>query len=525
MATRSPTRILNFVIPFLFGTSTLSTPLRHSPEVSDLIVSSLRSSVVLPGNRLARKSASVCDSLIDGPFCGIVSSKPKPSTGGLIDTEIWGGNIPRRLYDLNYNTISQFAQINWSGLPGNAGREPRISTLHKEGFEFVINPIQVDHMGFTATEDEENSSVVFYKVNSNYGYVSFLIEVSVIEMVVKAPANSHILVRAFSDGVSIWSRVVKAGTSNDVSRPCSEIDPSMESVDHLEVVGVGAELHALSVSTSSEPVTKTYVYMDSDLSKPSRYSGIRTFPSSAYLVDMERASTEGLYFMDPWETLPPAKSAILEDIFSSSNLIDILEHTASDMQVPIPQLDYFIHLLDRRAAPDSITFEDTFRDLLIEGSVEVLSFILQGSINIPTLSTPSDSRAHQLATRLRLLRGDEPDPSPLKIVTLQAPTSPILEEAANTVALALFAHLGRDKFEEIVLRSKLVRLTNAERVMMDGIDEPALLAIIVEGLGLQFDEATPEPNRRSTVSQIIEILLEGSSVASAGTDLVDHLFP
>jgi hypothetical protein len=502
--------------------SGMTIPLRHSPDVSELIVSSLRSAVVLPANRLAQKPGTVCDSLIEGPFCVIVSSRKRPTTGGLIDTALWGEEMSQRTYERNYRLISDFAQLHWTGSIMKVPRKPRISNLIMgtagSSFRFAINPFAAEQAGFSPNEWT-------YILNSIHGYLSFPNQVSVIEMVIKAPQNSNVLVRAFSDGVPVWSRLVQAGQTEDVARPCKDVDPSVESIDHLEVIAVGAELVALAVSTSSEVSSKTYVFIDSDPANPSRYSGVRTFPPSAYLIDMETAASEGLYFLDPWENQAPAKSALYENLFSSNTLVNILEHSESDTEIPIPQLDYFIHLIDRRAS-ESESFESEFIHLLVEGSVELIAYILKRTVAPPITESDADSRARQFAARIRVIRGDDhfSSAAPVKIVNLHA-VSPILVEAANTVALALFAHLGRDKFEEIVLRNKLVRMTNSEDVSTEGLDEPALLAVIVEGLGLPFDDQTPETNRRSILSRIIEILLDGSPVANAGNDLVNHLFP
>lgn len=500
----------------LFVMQAGATSLRYSPEVAEQISSSLRSAIVLPANRLLKPAASTCDSLTGGPFCSLFSEKRRPATGGLIEVDLWD-ELPRRVFDRNYKTVSKFAQTHWWRTPEKMSRNVRISTLvratgtNTSCFHLSINPISVDSLGFVPSEPRDSDSLLV--LNSHFGYVSFFHEVSVFEMKVRAPLNSHVLVRSFNDGVSVWSRIVRSGQTVDVARACNETDPSVEAVDYIEIIGAGAEILSFHISSSSEKLHRTFVFLDSNLLKPSRYAGIRTFPPSAYLVDMETAATEGMYFgPDPI----PLISAIYDSLLSSDSLIYQLERADSYPSLPTTQLDYFVRLVERRQ--QETDFETSFRDLLIESPPEVMSFLFKPLPDVTVVHPESPSR--QFADRIRRMRGDiapEPELELPPLVKIKA-KEPVVE-AANTIAIALMAHLGREKFESIVLRSKLERLTQSQNVSLEGVDEPALVAVITEGFGIPIDSV----NRKSIFAKIVDILLEGSAAESAGTQLVELL--
>jgi hypothetical protein len=492
------------------------TNLRHSPDLAGQIASSLRSGVVLAANRLLQPLADTCDSLIDGPFCSLVSDKKRPATGGLLLADLWD-DIPNRIFNRNYKMLSEFAQTHWSGSTESMSRKPRISKLVRaanasSSFHFSSTPLSVDSLGFAPSG---TNSEALYNLNSNYGYISFLSEVSVFEMKVRAPLNSHVLVRSFNDGISVWSRVVHAGESIDVARPCNETDPSIEAIDYIEIIGFGAELVSFSLSHSSDRNPRTFLFLDSILLKPSRYSGIRSFPSSAYLVDMETAATEGLFFAPE---LPLLTSAIYDPLLSSDSLIYQLERADSAPALPVTQIDYFIRLLERQES--DLNFETCFRDILIESAPEVMAFLFKPLPEVTVVH--ADSLGRRFADRITKLRGDLRSEQELEIpqlVLIHATKGGPVEEAANTVAIALMAHLGKEKFESIVLRSKLERMTNSQNVSLEGVDEPALVAVIAEGFGIPLDGN----NKRSVLAKIVDILLENSEARSAGTQLVDLL--
>jgi hypothetical protein len=498
---------LTFISSFLFVSS---SPLRHAPDIGESLVASLRSAVVLPANRLRQRTDSLCDSLSDGPFCSLISDRMRHVTGGLIDEEIWGG-IPRRVYDRSHKYISDYAQTHWQGSVGVSPRKPHISRLLKANipnvFHFSGSPPTTESSGFKLAKDG------LYNLNSTFGYISFPKDVSIVEMRMRASDATSALIRTFHDGIPIWSRIVRFGQVIDIARECSEADPSIEAIDYIEIIGYGTTIESLSVSWANEYSTKTYVFMDSNLLKPSRYAGIRAFPPSAYLIDIETAVKEGFFFGDE----PPRIMAAIDDpILSSDSLIGQLERLESDEGLPDSVLDYFILLLERREAePD---FEQAFRELLIESAPELIAIVLKpledGNKSL------NDTKGKEFARRIRILRGDlTKDGAVPSLVSFHSTNDGTIQLAANQVALALVAHLGKQKFESIVLRHKLERLTNSDAEVSDGLDESALVAVITEGLGLPLNHV----NKRSTLERIIEILLEGSPVASASQKLTDIL--
>jgi hypothetical protein len=428
--------------------------------------------------------------------------------------------IPRFFYETTYMTLSDFAQTHWSGSEGFNPRQPKLATLVQNHIDNVLHFSDI-HPKATCTGlvRSQDTNEGLYMLNSHYGYISFEDKVSVVTFSIRASRHTHALIRAFDDGVPVWTRVVHADESLDVARPCSAADPSIEAIDYIELIGIDLEIHSLKISVASDPNAHTYLFMDASFHSPSKYAGIRSFPPSAYLLDMESAAAEGYTF--PSDLSPPLTPAEEEYAPSSLGIIGRLTNCMIDASDPLlMELDGLVRSLDK-----SDDFEVDFRNLIIGSSPELLSFILE--VDCPTREGEEIAEAiAQIIRRLRILRGDEMSSLNTEslntdhntFVTFQRLIEPApseLVEAANRVALALFVHLGGDKFSEIVVRSKLLRLANSQPVTSDGLDEDALAAVLIQGLGLPINEGTPEQTKLQMLTKIIGILLDGTSESAS----------
>jgi hypothetical protein len=85
----------------------------------------------------------------------------------------------------------------------------------------------------------------------------------------------------------------------------------------------------------------------------------------------------------------------------------------------------------------------------------------------------------------------------------------------------MYAHLGDDKFTEIAIQSKLKKLAGTRPVASDGIDEDILADILIEGLELPIDSATPIESRREIFQTILQAVVSHSS--SSSEDAIDQL--
>jgi hypothetical protein len=79
----------------------------------------------------------------------------------------------------------------------------------------------------------------------------------------------------------------------------------------------------------------------------------------------------------------------------------------------------------------------------------------------------------------------------------------------------MYAHLGGDRFAEIVVRNKLVRIANSQPVTGDGVDEDALAALLIQGLELPINDGTPEQSKIDILTKIIDILTQGDPAGAS----------
>ena len=185
----------------LFVNTPILRSLRTSPNDPEMIISSIRSGVVLARNSLMRSEHSTCDSF-SGPFCGMLGQPAPFSVSGLLDPVIWGG-IKTEVYNNVYMKVSEYAQHHWSKSAKAKKRETRLTSLSQTSdgsVEFSPQGVAFESSLFRAGGNDSG-----YVFNSGFGYISFINEeVSVVGFKVRAPATSHVLVRAYRDGFPVW---------------------------------------------------------------------------------------------------------------------------------------------------------------------------------------------------------------------------------------------------------------------------------------------------------------------------------
>jgi hypothetical protein len=329
----------------------------------------------------------------------------------------------------------------------------------------------------------------------------------------------------------VWARIVAAGESLDVASASPSVDPSLESVSYIEIIGTGAEILSLGLSLPSTSNSATYMFMDADLANPSKYSGVRLFEASAHLIDMESAIREG-YRIVPAGTVT---DAILHSVLSFESFSQRLE---DEPLLYGPQfVDHFFATIEsylHNGARNDRSFDVIFSSVLLESAAEVVAFALaemtpSAHVRTPSVANESLGSGQEKARQLKGLRArfekpDHVDPALLETVvanlgdlgrvSFTQPPEP-LAETASRVVVALYAHLGEQRFTEIIIRSRLLRLAKSEPVATDGIDERTLTEMIVEGLDLPITQETPVSYKKELLKRVISILTNGDETGSA----------
>lgn len=500
--------------------------LRTSPNDPEMIISSIRSGVVLARNSLIRSEHSTCDSF-SGPFCGLLGQPAPFSVSGLLDPVIWGG-IRGEVYNNVYMKVSEYAQHHWSRSGKAKKRETRLTSLSQRtdgSAEFSPQSIEFESSLFRAAVNASG-----YVFNSGFGYISFLNEeVSVVGFKVRAPGTSHVLVRAYRDGFPVWSRMVQRLSVLDVAHPCVSVDPSLEAVDYMEVIGEGAEVLSLDLSLGMQGVygVRNYLFLDEDLSNPSRYYGIRSFPPSAYLLDMDAVLKEGLTVSGESRHMLSARE---EETFSYEHFVQKMSTTPLD-QFPSLQMESFISALENQHGGQH-SFSTLFTSVLLDSAPELVEFVLSKK------NWQADPNLNPFLTRLYAVkaRGNESSKEDPILATIASSVGNVtkmsftrsdvgpaetLRNTANEVVQIMYAHLGDDKFTEIAIQSKLKKLAGTRPVASDGIDEDILADILIEGLELPIDSATPIESRREIFQTILQAVVSHSS--SSSEDAIDQL--
>lgn len=406
---------------------------------------------MLPARLLARKESLYCDSLTSGPFCVLTNNSTKILTEGLIDRSLWGEVSAVTYYNL-YSSLSDYAMDHWSGSSVRVPRATRLSSLvpsspGQVGFRFEPYNVPVDFDSFSI------SSSSLYTLNSIYGFISFVYSsVSVTSFHIKAPSTTNVFVRAYQDGVPVWSRMVRAGKVLDVSQPSDREDPSVEAIDSLEVIGMGAEILSLSVSfVTTQQNSSTYLFVDRDLERPSRYAGIRSFPPSAHLIDMQTVmEQQWQWVQDP---LPMLIAGEDEPEFASSQVLNKLHRVSSKYW------DYFI-----------MTFRNggsvRFNELLAQSSPQLLAVILD-------TSSP-DTNAEAASIEYPVF--EAPQALSVSVESKEVSSDPKLEELRELLISLFHLEIGPDtpfQLQSVLLRGAL------ESLLDDGTDVNDLLDLLI----------------------------------------------
>lgn len=321
----------------------------------------------MPARLLSKRSKTYCDSLSSGPFCSLTNNNTKVPTEGLIDPRIVDEMDAVSYYNL-YSTLSQFAMDYWHGSTSRKTRENSITSLvvtrtSESMFEFEPFGMPVD---LEAIDRSPSSS--FYILNSFYGFISFVYySVAVTEFRVRAPRDSHVLVRAYRDGLPVWFRLVRSGETLDVSQPSDREDPSVEEIDMIELIGEGAEILSLSVSFANSRESATYLYINGG-------SGIREFAASANLIDLQTVMEEDMVFHA--KDGPTLISGQSEKEFTYASFMYTLRGSHEANLVPLKHVDFFILSLVHHAGRN---FEEFFTSTLIESSPQLLSWLMKVS--------------------------------------------------------------------------------------------------------------------------------------------------
>lgn len=358
---------------------------RQSPNIASDISLSIRSHIMLPARSLMKRPSVRCDSLIYGPFCALTNNITKLATDGFIDYRLWGDISADAYYNM-YMSLSDYASDHWDGLPVRSDRSTLVSDLVRGAGSFVFepHPLAVDVVSFLPSLGDGS----LYTLNSFYGFISFVFApVSLAEFVVRAPINSHVLVRAYCDGLPVFFRLVRSGTVMDVSLSSQREDPSIESLDLIEIIGFGAEILTLSVShiVHNSVHSDTFVFFTRNEADVS----VRAFPPSAYLVDMQTIVEQDL----TWKPEQVHVASALDELEFTEKMF--LERLArEEANVPLMYLDHFILSLERDTVENRANI---FTETFLESSPQLLSYFL----GMPTAPHGSN----EVASRIARLQG------------------------------------------------------------------------------------------------------------------------
>ena len=447
---------------------------RQSPELASSITSGLRSNVMLPARSLTKRLPTHCDSLNSGPFCAIANNKTRVLADGIIDRRVWG-DIPATTYYNMYMSLSEYAQVHWDGSTARGNRSTQITTLSSDSdnnFTFSPHPMHVDVEALVPSLAVPSRQSL-YTLNSIYGFISFVYHsVSVTELTITAPSDSDVLVRAHNEGRLSWSRLVEFGTTLDVTLPSDREDPSMEPVDILEIIGVGAQVVSLSVSFNQEIQAKatTYLLMGMDFVNPPKYAGIRELHPSAHLVDMQTALEENLSWV---QDIPLMRAGQDEVKFGYSNFLQTCI-------APVKYLDSFLLSLVQSAEPSN-SFDEHFSAMLIGSSPQLLAGLLA------TNSSSDVVVCSDLVEKLEIIKaafGKSFQP-----VESLFEDDPELEELFKTIQQTISPEPIQDPHE-----SELERLHE-------------LRTALIDAFSLDIDENTPVEVQMDLLSAALQALL------------------
>jgi hypothetical protein len=497
--------------------------LRLSPEGPQDIVSSIRSRIMLPARYLERGETRSCDSLSSGPRCLLFDDEGSSrSVSGVLEPSIWEreeSEIP----DEVYVALSRYVQLNWRGSSKTYNHSSTKTILSGiENGRMHFNPIQVETESQLFISSEGPSGWLL-QLNSFYSYISFISQsVSIVEFQLQAPNDTGVFARGYDDGVPRWFRYVRPAARLDIALSSQHEDPSLESVDYIEIVGAGAQIISLVVSVDPTATKKDtnppLFFLDSDLGTDANQIRSRLFHSSAYLVDLETAVRHNLKFKSRPEFIASAKD---ETSFTYDHLAKCLNASAgSRPDYPGKTIEDFIQSVEMylNKYPNS-EFYETFTSRLVEAPPDLIAFLIRVPEEPKEFPEPSDS----------ILNWGTPSMRFLSSRNNSMETSSLIDSLLASLGTAL----GPQKLLEMVKVLKINRflreLQNQPAADIDivdqtSIDEEILKHVILNVLNLPTLDDLPHDAQKGILVDAITILVPPGTVTSVEIDeLVDLL--
>jgi hypothetical protein len=434
-----------------------------SSSSNEGIAERIRAFIMLPARQLVKPNQNLCDSSLNGPFCGFLGSQPASVVTGLIYNGLW--NYSSRSDDIA-RLQSVVSQINFPDLPTPPPREFHITHLDRATHLFGPYPLSPLMLGFSEFRLDESAS----------GIILFDEElVTVISLHLRSDRRTC-LVRGAVQSRAVWARLVQPGEVLDVSLPSEDIDPSLSGIDKIELFGAGCEILDLSVSVSPNRTPPQVRFLISaDLEHPSRYFGAHAFPDSAYLIDMNRAIREGWKFSaEPLTRIP---SAFEHYTFSLPGVTEFLRRCPPGLEAEIDQL--------LKQAKSRIKFE-SFSSILLAQPARLMLALLSPpgpstarcSSQISQLSSiPQQGQSANYEVdgmdSENNVRGEQPQE--LALIFTGEVSQEIMVVAAQVIE-RLVEILGEGNFLNI-----FKKIRNGRKFV---IDQTILKDLIIEGLGM-----------------------------------------
>lgn len=496
--------------------------LRLSPEGPHDIVSSIRARIVLPARNLVKAESQSCDSLTSGPRCLLFDGQDlSRSVSGVLEPAIWEkdeSDIP----DEVYVALSRYVQLNWRG-SSNRYVHPSITTalsaMENGRMQFVPSPVETETQQFISSSGQTGWIL---QLNSIYSYISFISQsVSIVEFQIQAPQDTGVFARGYDDGIPRWFRYIRPGALQDIALSSLNEDPSIESVDYIEIVGKGAQVVSLILSvdpTSTSRETKPPLFfLDGDLEADAKQVRSRLFHSSAYLVDLDSAVKNNLKFKPRSEFISSAKD---DKHFTYDHLAKCLKFTDGIRpDYPGKTIEDFIHSVDIyvQRYPES-EFYETFTNRLVEAPPDLIAFLIRVPRKSEEPPEPTVSGIRwNTPMRFQSSRNNSTEMSSL----------------LDSVLASLGTALGPHKLLEMVKMFKVNRFLRESHahpdaeidiVDQESIDEEILKDVILNVLNLPTLDDLPYGAQKEILVDAITMLVPPGSVTAVEIDaLVDTL--
>ena len=504
--------------------------IRLSPDGPNDLVSSIRSRIVLPARDLIRETNPSCDSLISGPRCVLFDddSSETHTIQGIIDAGVWGYDqheIPNEVL----LALSGYVQITWRGSMQryrHASTVTALSALEDNYMSFEPEPVENEVQQFVSIKDSNGPS---YQMNSFYSYISFKGKlVSIVELRIHAPSDTGVFVRAYNNGVPRWFRYVKPQTLLDVSLPSLTEDPSLVSVDYIEIVGKNAQILSLVISvaqhseqTGNQP---RLFFVDGHMNKTLTADDIegRRLDPSAHVIDMDTAVRKNMRFTLPTDPIPSAKDELQ---FTYDHLLQCLNSTTIlRTEYPAKTIDNFIQSVDvhMKNHPRS-NFYETFTNKLMEAPPDLVAFLIR---------VPDEPEPMGTGTEIEESSADTENAIPMRFTTSNN-RSMEMSGLFNALLVSLGSAVGPARLTDLVTMLKVNRFlrqlethpdASVELTDQESLDEEILTDVIVSVLQLPPLEQLSYEARKSTLTDAITILMPpGSTTALEIEELVTVL--